>query len=362
MNDFTQPGAATLSQRGEREGSFDEHGFFTDIVDDWGRPRLSCARNYFRELNQEDIPFLCEAFQYWRDYVEFMVVSGTHRVTGEKVRVGVKCSKRGNDVFTERNDRKLAFLRGFEGIKLFSLLDFQKCEYVSSNLLWITLTYNPALCSLDQAWERIGEEWNRFITNLRNRYGKILYLSTPEAFPGHGSAYGYPHIHGMLLFLDHDFSAFPHWEKKKDGREGWVYRIREKHELERQGKWHSHIDVKAIHSGRALGGYLRKHMKNTHGGDDEGALISQAILWLKRKQTFSMSSDFRRAFNDLISSMQGSKTSAQMTLDGEVLDDWIWTFHGIFAAADVGADPGVWVVSLKEELFDRLLSSRGGYR
>jgi hypothetical protein len=63
----------------------------------------------------------------------------------------------------------------------------------------------------------------------------------------------------------------------------------------------------------------------------------------------------------LISYMQGSKTSAQSTLDGRILDDWIWSFHGIFSAADVGADPGVWVVSLTEEQFYKLVDWRGKY-
>lgn len=358
---FTQPEAATLP-RGAGGGSSTRWDILSNISGENGKPRLKHARSYFVRISQEDIPVLQEAFQIWRDYDEHMLLRGENLFNGEKVHVAVKCSKRGNDVFTQRLDRKLGFLRGFEGIKLFSLLDFQKCEYMPSNLLFVTLTYNPALCSMDEAWDKIGGEWNRFITNLRNKYGRILYLATPEAFPDpNGSAFGYPHIHVMMLFLDQDFNVFPNWEKKRDGKEGWVFRVKEKYEIESQGRWHSFVDMKAIHSGRAMGGYLRKHMKNTHGGSDPAALTTQAVLWLKKKQTFSMSSGFREAFNYWISHMQGSKTEAQSTLDGRILDDWIWSFHGVFSAAEVGADPGVWVVSLTEEQFHRLADWRGEF-
>lgn len=361
--------SAELNPLPEREGrghSSDGYSFLSELLDQWGRPRLDMARGLFSDLQQKDIPYLIEGFQFWRDYAEYMALKGENQVNGKKLYVAVKCSKRGNDVFSRRLDRKLGFLGRMEGIELFDPKDFKPNKVVRSNLLWVTLTYNPALKSLSEAWETFMKDWNLWITNLRNKYGKIDVLKFPEAFPGEfkkdgtpAKAFGYPHIHAVLLFKEAHFRVFPHMEEGRNGALGLVYRIGERDELKAQGKWHSFVDIKALSSGRALGGYLRKHTKNTHYGDSQDALVTQALLWLHRKQTFSMSSGFRKSFTDLILSMQDSKGSwAQKTLDGRILDDWIWSFHGVFSADEIGANPGVWFKSLSEPEFNNLVCRR----
>jgi hypothetical protein len=361
--DLRSQGAATLP-RGEGEpSSITEWEAFHDLLDDRGNPRLSCARSLFLyDLDQEAVPLLAEAFRFWRDHAEYLLLKGENRVNGKELFLALKCSKRGNDVFSRRLDQKLGFLSRMEGIQMFTPEDFKPNKVVRSNLLWVTLTYNPALGSLKKAWETYMEDWNLWITNLRNRYGKIAVLRFSEAFPDqNGEAFGYPHIHAVLLFKEAQFKVFPRMEEGRDGKLGLVYRIQEKFEVESQGRWHSWIDVKALSSGRALGGYLRKHTKNTHYGDDQGALVTQALLWLHRKQTFSMSSGFRENFLDLIMTMHDSKTSwAQKTLDGQLLDDWIWSCHGVRSAGEVGVDPGIWVVSLEAARFYDLVDPGGG--
>ena len=365
-------------RRGEGDSSTSWE-VFSELLDDAGHPRLKWARNYFSRLKQEDVPVLSEAFKYWRDYDEFLLLHGEHRRTGEELHVAVKCSKRGNDVFSDRLDRKLGCLQELEGIDLFKLEDFEEKGTMSANLLWVTLTFNSGLCSLNEAWNKIGEMWNLWITNMRNEYGQIFVLKFLEAFPDpEGKAYGYPHIHAILLFKDHKFKAFPNWEKNKRTQEfGWVYRVQERDEIKAQGKWHSNSDIKAINSGRALGGYLRKHCKNTHGGDAPAALVTQSLLWLKKKKTFSMSSGFRRELHALITDMRNSKTSCgqkmfektcwvkklkdgkicdvQVTLKEGVIDDWIWSCHGVKSSFDVGAEKGVWIVSLAAAKFHSLV-------
>ncbi|GAI87469.1 unnamed protein product, partial [marine sediment metagenome] len=218
------------------------------------------------------------------------------------------------------------------------------------------------LNTLDGAWETVMDDWNLWITNLRNKYGKIDVLRFVEAFPEEfkkdGSkalAYGYPHFHIVLLFNEAKFTVFPRMEEGKNGRLGMVYRIQEKPELEMQGKWKSFIDVKALSSGKALGLYVRKYCRKTHYGDSQGALTTQSLLWLYRKQTYAMSKGFRSKLLDLITGMQGSKKhEAQKTLDGEIIEDWIWTFHGVKSAEEVGVDSGVWFESLTEEKFNNL--------
>lgn len=360
---FTDPKDLTLSPERDRGHSLTEWEVFKDLLDESGKPRLNCAKSYFSDLKQEDVPVLAEAFKFWRDFDEFLLLKGENRINGKKLFLAVKCSKRGNDIFASRLERKLGFLSMMEGIQLFDPEQFKPDKIVRSNLLWVTLTFNPALCSLGRAWETFMDSWNLWITNLRNRYGKIDVLKFSEAFPQEfkkdgtrAKAFGYPHIHAVLLFKESQFKVFPRLEEGKDGKLGLVYRIQEKRELETQGKWHSFVDVKALASGRSLGGYLRKHTKNTHYGDTQGALVTQSLLWLHRKQTFSMSSGFRRSLLDLIIRMHDSKTHwAQKTFDGRILDDWIWTAHGVKSGFEIGVDPGMWVQSLEEEKFHRLV-------
>lgn len=343
--------------------SSDGYWFLNELLDRWGRPRLDMARDFFSNLCQKDIPYLIKGFKAWRDFHEYLLLRGENRVNGKEVFLAVKCSKRGNDVFSRRLSRKLGFLGKMEGITLFKPEDFKANRVVRSNLLWVTLTFNPALCNLKTAWKNYMKDWNLWITNLRNKYGKIDVLRFSEAFPNKkGSAYGYPHIHAVLLFKESNFRVFPHMEEGKNGALGMVYRIGERDELKSQGKWHSFIDVKALSSGRALGGYLRKHTKNTHYGDSQDALVTQSLLWLNRKQTFSMSSGFRKSFLDLIKTMYDSKVHfAQKTLDGRVLEDWIWSCYGVRSFLELDCDPYVWVKSLSCEEFQKLTSDRGKF-
>lgn len=334
-----------------------------NVTNDDGKPRLSLARqNLLIEMRQANVGVLSELYRSWRDFDEYLLLKGTHFKTGEEKFIAVKCSKRGNDIFSERLNKKLGFLHTLDGVTIFKPSDFEN-KYnpvVKTNLLWVTLTYDSKKCSLRRSWESVISEWNLFITNLRNKYGKISYIRFSEAFPSpNGLAYGYPHIHVVLLFEEHQFKVFPRMEKFKDGRIGVVYRIREKKEIEKQGKWHSYIDIKAISSSKSLGEYLRKHCKNTHNGDTPEALVTQSLLWLYRKTTYSMSCNFRQKLNEFTDKLQESKTKIkQATLDGETIDIWVWTFHGTCSEYALNVPSSVNVHSLDKKEFNKLMPER----
>ena len=79
-----QLAGVTLPRRAE-EPSFDKYAFFNDIWDESGRPRLKAARRYFRNLKQNDLPFLIEGFKAWKNYHEYLLIKGENRVNGEKM-------------------------------------------------------------------------------------------------------------------------------------------------------------------------------------------------------------------------------------------------------------------------------------
>jgi hypothetical protein len=332
-----------------------ESEVWQNILDDKGNPRLSVARSLFLPLKQDSIPLLKEAYSYWEKYVEYMVLSATNVETEEKLYLAVKCSKRGNDVFSRRLNRKFGFFNHVEDVKLFSIEDFEK-RAVTTNLLWVTLTYDSKRCSLHEAWINCMEEYNKFITNLRNKYGKIEVLRFPQPFDDEeGLAYGYPHKHLVLLFKEAQFDVFPRWEVDKEGREVVRYRIQQKDEVVAQGKWHSHVDIKALNSPRAAVSYCRKYAQSVLSGETEKGVLTCGILWLYKKQTYSMSSGFKDAYLDLIRYLQDSKKSmVQLTLEGDKKPIWVWVLHGIRSGVDVGGS-GEWFIELEADKFHRLV-------
>jgi len=350
----------------EREGGESPHEWSVlgpeivrGIVDKFGHPRLSCARNYFFPLEQKDLGLLKKVFLSWQSYAEYMLIMGENQQTGEKLRLAVKCSKRGNDVFAKRLKDRLGFFKAVKNVKLFTV-NKAWAGQAKTNLLWVTLTYDSKRCSLNDAWINCMEEYNKFITNLRNKYGRIDVLKFPQPFDDpNGEAYGYPHYHLLLLFQEASFEVFPRLEQNKAGEWGLVYRIQERDEVKAQGKWHSHSDIKALSSVGATVNYCRKYAQNACYGSSDKAVLTSAILWLYRKQTFSMSAGFRKNFVAFIRAMHDSKTfNMQKTLGGEEFPVWVWRFYGIRSALDVGAT-NEWVVSLSPEKFQELVDGYG---
>lgn len=329
-------------------------------------PRLGKARDYLGELKQEDIPLLVNVFDLWKNYDTYLFLKGTHVETNKIQYILSRCSKRGNDIYARRIESRLGFLKyGGEG-KFFNPLDFDGKKKVTTRLLWVTLTFDPRICSFDKAWSEIIQyEFNLWITNLRNKYGEINYVVFPQAFPNEkGKAFGYPHIHIILLFEDSKFNVWRNFEEDREGKLGFVFRIQEKQELHKQGKWRSFIDVKAISSLASLYNYAKKHFFNAGSGESKEALINNAIMWFYRKKSFSMSGYFRKklsSYIEFISSKHNSK-HFQAVLDGGLSFSIIeWEFLGCFSAKrintvlDVG-DPPFDFISLSIEEADRLLN------
>ena len=341
----------------------DENRLWDVICSPSGKPRLKIARDFFNPLSQADVLKLGEAFEYWRDYKEYIVLKAENSLNGEVKHFAVKCSKRGNDVFSKRLDSRLGFLK--TNIRFFDPLLFDEHKIVKTKLLWVTLTYNSHRCGLSEAWNNISKEFNTWITNLRNKYGSIHYVCFPQAFPGkEGQAFGYPHFHIIVLFDDVEFKVIRRMEKDREGKLGFVYRVKEKYELQDQGKWHSFIDVKALSSMRAVWNYAKKHCYNAGYGNSKEATLNNSIMWCYRKRSFNMSGEFRKRYCEFIKSMHNSKTFVQNTLDGENFSVWKFTLLGIFSSFELFSDedPPGWTVALDKELVDSLVEERLGYK
>jgi len=336
------------------------------VMDERGRPRLKQARREILPLHVSSIPVLGEAFDIWQTFDEYMVLRDMDLKTGEINYFGVKCSKRGNDVFVNRMKKKLGFLKKFNGVEAFSTEAFTYKHRIKVGppvLLWATLTYDSKRCRLDQAWNNYMKEFNILITKLRQKYGRIWYISFPQPFPGDGLARGYPHMHILFMFMDTSFEIFRHMEQNSVGGLQLVYRVHEKDEIHEVGGWHSFMDIKALRSGEHAYNYAMQYaQRSIMGMSSDKSQITNSILWIYKKKSYNVSGAFRDAYSEFIRTMRNSK--GQLTLDGEILPTSRVEFVGIYGLDEIRRikeikDPPGWVVALTSDHIKELDANRG---
>lgn len=324
---------------------YKEEGLLTSS----GKPRLSCARSYFLDQRNMDLEGLVDYFLTWVNYDEYMVLQkqSFDGKNFDKDTIAVKCSKRGNDVYKYRVRKRFSFLSTLENKILFDWKNKIKNNH-KVKCLFVTLTFNSTLCGINEAWEeRVGREYNSWITNLRNKFGRVEAIRTFEGYSN-----GYPHIHVVLLFGDKEFTTF------KDKKDKW--RIQEKEVFELG--WKSWVDVQALRDLKGGLWYLSKHILKNQivEGDpvDEEDLwkyyLTLSLNWVFRKRSFSVS----KGFLDLMNSMHNSNYVGvvQVTLGGDpVVVEVVWVFIGIFSAEILGIDDNSWSVELDNKILINII-------
>ena len=301
-----------------------------------GKPRLGAARTWFLNLNGCNVAGLVDYYKKWRDYDEFLVLHKAETDFREKAKtIAVKCSKRGNDVYARRTKKKLGFLKAVENKKFFSLKDFDCETPVYTSLLWVSLTWDSNFSSLEDSWIYGQYYYNKWITNLRNHYGAIDVLRFPQAFPDStGKSYAYQHFHCVLLFKDARFKVFPFMNDKGE----LSYRIEEKDEFNIQGKWHSWTDIKAISSMLGIYRYAIKHYENAGFGSSDEAALNNAMCWVFKKKSYTVSAGFRVSYSEFITSLRNSKTHfVQIDLFGVAFKE-SWVFIGIKSSSELAIE------------------------
>jgi hypothetical protein len=284
---------------------------------------------------------IVEAFTNWSTYKEYLIFKRDKKREGDREFKAVLSAKRGNAVYAWRLKGKFESLADIPEIKFFNYRDRSKVHKTSA--LFVTLTLAPGL-RLDQQWEGIGEAYNRWISYLRRRYGRIDCIRVWEA---HKS--GVPHVHVILIFESKEFSTFFY---------NGTWRVQEKHDLE----WaEGFTDVEALSSVKGGINYVVKylaklHKVGIHGGLEDtsysaetnlGSLVASAstltlsLMWAFRRRAFSVS----RRLIDLIASMSNSNETCaiqtvQVDLEGVPIWDK-WVLIGFW-----GGDLGVWCKEL----------------
>jgi hypothetical protein len=334
---------------------------YVQCVDSQENVRLRKARKLFLPLKQDQIEVLSAVYEHWECTAEALILKATNLRSGEVSFVGVKASKRGNDVCAKRQNEKISFLRSLRKDAQFFSMEDALAGRALSNVLWVTLTFDSKLCSLHDAWIHLSPRISSFLDGLKKRFGDVQHFLTPEVFPDqNGEAFGYPHVHMILLFKEQKFKVFPWMEKDEEGRETLSYRIQERDQIRDAGDWHSFIEIKALRNASGVVGYCRKHMENTIQGESSQAFLNNSIMWLYRKKSYSMSQDFRACLVEFITAMQVSGASFQLDLMGERVQEWSWEFLGVGSMERLGMKPWIWSQPLDPGVVqDELRRKRG---
>ena len=236
----------------------------------------------------------------------------------------VKCSKRGNDVYRKRvSTRFNEVLFGVDDLRFFNRKE--RGGQKKTRALFVTLTCDTKLCSWEEARNRVSNDFNRFMANVRKGFGGVSCVRVYEA-----SSRGYPHIHCILLFDSFEFNVFR-------GQRG-KFRIKSKSVFERY--WHSFIDVQGMDCIGGGLGYLRKYLLKGCDAEraDSKGLLTLALTWAFRKRAFSISGKSHRILNEL-------SEEDDLDEDGQGPGS-VFVVIGFVSARLVGLEPDVWFKQL----------------
>lgn len=248
-----------------------------------------------------------------------MILTRTNNFTGEKTHFAVKMSKRGNSVYVKRTLSKfLKLSKRIPNITFFKHHDPIK----TTKALFLTLTYDTKLCNFREAWEKISEQYNLFMSNMRKQYGKIATIRCFEAFEN-----GHPHIHAILLFQEKTFNVISCVTDK--GKHYWGV----KEGVTIDTYWHSNVMIQAVDSLDGAIRYLFKYLTKSieYENATEKTLKTLALGWVFNKRAFSVTNpeNILRLENVLIQENAQLKPDiVQKTLTGEEIPNFSYILVG----------------------------------
>ena len=258
------------------------------------------------------------AYLKWIRQSEYLIFGEYNKITGYTRFWGSLASKRGNSKYAQRLSRRFDPLQSLPDTKFFNYKD--RGSHHKTRGIFITLTYNPENLTIGEAWRQVGDDYNRFITAFRKKYGKTSVLRVWESQQN-----GYPHIHMLAISQNHEFEAF-HYEG--------VWRVNDKREIE--ALWnYGFSDVEALSSTKGGMTYIAKYLGKLHtigsqvneeeipqGNDtclsglvSRASVLTLSMMWLFRKRAFSISGEL----SDLIRDLHNSNSDTRAGQDLELL-------------------------------------------
>lgn len=266
-------------------------------------------------ITPEDIE---KEYLKWVSINEYLIFEYKEHLGKRRYMVSL-CPKRGNPKYAynvKRKFQELSLPFEYEKKQLFKNPTSQYNSELHTNVLFITLTFDTKLTDYKTAWQTIGKNWNKFLSNIKKRYGKIHVTRCFEAGENN-----YPHIHAFLYMPEQNFVTV---HKYKDGKPVW--RIPYKEHMIMAPYWHSFIDIQGmpyLSDGlKYLGKYITKSsdlsLKQTK---------TLSLTWAFRKRSFSIGHKFKKLIfdryvaNDLTHIIVIQTKPSQQNLNQEQLVD-----------------------------------------
>lgn len=285
--------------RNKRELQLDDYLGSMDLV----KNKDGCIRwkyiraAYFSHL--VDLNFVVNAYDEWVTSREDLWIDGydaADQLVGTYI---VAASKRGNEYYKKRLNKKFSFFEDLSPIHFFC----EEWGHKTTPMLFVSLTVDPELVKndIDQAWDVIAHEFHIFETKLRQEYGRFVKLRVWEAHGGDGKSRGFPHVHIVYYFLDRQFEVWEYYNKKKN-KKGFIdehrsWRIADKH-LEKirsfwglcssePGRKLFGVDVQGVSDTLGALSEVRKYITKTIWSDASKLTVAQCCLHNKQVYRFS---------------------------------------------------------------------------
>jgi hypothetical protein len=259
------------------------------IYDHNGKPRAWKIRQYYH-ANSSDISNeeLIRAFETYATYDEFMilnrkVINKTSGEVEEEKEIAVKVIKRGNDKYCKKTYRKISNISKV-------MLEKVVIMHTLTNTLFLTLTFEQRGYDEDELYKIADKYFNVFITWLRKKFGRLIYIKSKEA---HVS--GFPHFHLVVIFLDTLFETTV-WYSKEDGKP--TIRLADENiRNEIKSCWkHGFVDIQAVRYPKDIHKYMSKvafYVSKSVEHEDEKLLkkikdkkLSQELIEELEKQNY----------------------------------------------------------------------------
>jgi len=257
---------------------------------------------YAYSLTENDLFGLITQYKRWLKESSYLCLYNTEKDEF----LFVQSKKRGNDAYCyllkERLDGALSWMDD-KSITKDIVVRKKRHKYIC-NAFFLTLTFNPShiLNNLSYSWRTINYHYAKFITKLRQHFGKIYAIKTIQSHCN-----GYPHIH-LVIITEKTFNVIYHFKSKS-------YRLKSYKELsEIKGLWScGFLDIKGITAKTKqnnedeydVKNYIFKDLLKSHLRKDKYRDLKDdltlSLNWLFRKRSFSISG--RGVLNEILRSI-----------------------------------------------------------
>jgi len=240
-------------------------------------------------------------YQTWIKDLTYLTFKETNTTTGKEKYFSVRASKRGNSVYADRVYKRMKPIRdAIEDLEIDVDPTLQQWTAFDkqSKILMFELTVDPKRYSRSDAWGISSKNWNRFLTAVRKRYGRIEFIRTLESQKN-----GYPHIHGIMGFLEHKFDV-----ELYEGRDGKLtvrlYSLEERDSIKKLWPM-GFVNIQCPNDKKDAVRYITKYITKTcdnSADPSRSGTLSRSLAWFTRRRGFTVS----RQFADLIRTMRNS--------------------------------------------------------